>query len=808
MTIICSRLSITKILLQSSLHICSIIKYVIMKKLILLFTLLLSVNLFAQSNKQITITGKVVEKTTNQPLEFATIILTNPTTNKVITGESTDLNGKFSIKVIRGTYNIRAEFIGFKSKTLQNVSLTKNQTLSTFVLEEDSQTLDEVQITAEKSTVEYKLDKRVFNVGKDLISKGGSVNDILNNVPSVNVDIEGGVSLRGNPNVRILINGRPSVLTANNGLESIPSENIEKVEVITNPSAKYDAEGTAGIINIILKKSKNGKAGSSLQLTTGIPDNHRINYNINYKREKFNLFSNLSYRYLKFDGNGYINRTNFNNNTITSSSNRTTNFTRNFKTFNLYFGSDYYIDDKNTLTLSYYYRNNLTNNKVEYNFNFLNNLQQIDNILTTEESYREPQKANQIELNYVKTFDKKGKKLTVNFQYDFWNDDENELVEEQQQFPTISAINVLKSRDIESSKDFLFQSDFKLPITKKSHVEMGIKAELRNIDSDYKVWDNTVLIDSLDNVLKYKERIYGAYVQYGNRENKLQYLLGVRAEHSNTGSTDIKNKFKTDKNYTDLFPTAHFTYNFNQATNVQLSYSRRIRRPSFWHLNPFGGISDRRNIRVGNPDLNPMYTNSFEIGFLKRWSKFTFNPSIYYQRTTNVFETLITANSFGALVSKPINSGTEKRYGAELAIRFSPYKWWRLSSEFNYFGFNQRGIYTVNDNTWSTRLNSRMKFSKLTIQSSFNYRGERQSGQMITEAQYRADLGISKDFWNDKATLTLNMNNILDSRETRQLITGQNYTATIYHRPIGRFTSVTFMYRFNRTKKDRDRVPD
>lgn len=337
---------------------------------------------------------------------------------------------------------------------------------------------------------------------------------------------------------------------------------------------------------------------------------------------------------------------------------------------------------------------------------------------------------------------------------------------------------------------------------------MGVKGEIRNIDSDYKVWDNTVLIDSLDNVLKYKERIYGAYIQYGNRENKLQYLLGLRTEHSNTGSTDNKNQFTTDKNYTDLFPTAHLTYSFNQATNLQLSYSRRIRRPSFWHLNPFGGISDRRNIRVGNPDLNPMYTNSFEIGLLKRWSKFTFNPSVYYQRTTNVFETLVTANSFGALVSKPINSGTEKRYGAELAIRFSPYKWWRLSSEFNYYGFNQRGIYTVDNNTWSTRLNSRMKFSKLTIQSSFNYIGERQSGQMITEAQYRADIGISKDFWSDKATLTLNMNNILDSRETRQLITGENYTATIYNRPIGRFTSVTFMYRFNRTKKDRDRLPD
>jgi len=775
-----------------------------MKNLLSIFILFFGITISAQ----ISITGKVVEKNTKHPLEFATIILTNPTTGKLIIGETTNSKGEFSINTKKGNYNIKIEFIGFKNHLINNISISKNYSLQTILLQENSQALDEIEVIAEKSTTEYKLDKRVFNVGKDLISKGGSVNDILNNVPSVNVDIEGTVSLRGNSNVRILINGKPSVLTANNGLESIPSESIEKVEVITNPSAKYDAEGTGGIINVILKKNKNGGFGSSLQLTTGIPDNHSINYNINYKKEKFNLFSNISYRYISFDGNGYLNRTNYENNVITSFSNRTTNTNRSRATFNLYFGSDYYINDKNTLTLSYYYRNNTSKNSVDYTFNFLNELKQTDNILTSKESYREPQKANQIELNYVKTFAKKGQKFTANFQYDFWNDDENELVEEQDQFPATSTINLLKSRDIESSKDFLFQSDFKLLITKKSHIEMGVKGEIRNIDSDYKVWDNTVLIDSLDNLLKYNERIYGAYAQYGNRENKLQYLFGLRAEYANTGSTDRKNKFKTTKNYTDLFPTAHLTYNFNDATNMQLSYSRRIRRPSFWHLNPFGGISDRRNIRVGNPDLNPMYTNSFELGFLKRWSKFTFNPSIYYQKTTNVFETLITQNTDGALISKPINSGIENRLGVELAVRYSPYKWWRLSSEFNYYSFDQRGIYTIDDNTWSTRLNSRMKFSKLTIQSSFNYRGERQSGQLFTEAQYSANIGLSKDLWNDKATISLNMNNILDSRVSKQLVTGENYTTNSYNRPIGRFTSVTFTYRFNRTKKDRDRLPD
>lgn len=223
-----------------------------MKKIIAAFLVLTPILLWSQ----VTLRGKVVEKNSQQPLEFATVILSNPTQPQQLTGATTDQQGQFSLKARPGTYTLRVEFIGFKTYEQTNFVLKNSQQLPTISLREDATALDEVEVIAEKSTTEYKLDKRVFNVGKDLLSKGGSVNDILNNVPSVNVDVEGGISLRGNPNVRILINGKPSVLTNNNGLEQIPSESIEKVEVITNPSAKYDAEGTAGIINIILKKIK------------------------------------------------------------------------------------------------------------------------------------------------------------------------------------------------------------------------------------------------------------------------------------------------------------------------------------------------------------------------------------------------------------------------------------------------------------------------------------------------------------------------------------------------------------------------
>jgi outer membrane receptor protein involved in Fe transport len=685
--------------------------------------------------------------------------------------------------------------------------------MNPILLEEDSAQLETVEIIAEKSTIEYKLDKKVFNVGKDLISKGGSVNDILNNVPSVTVDATGTVSLRGNSNVRILVNGKPSVLTANNGLEQIPSNTIEKVEVSTNPSSKYDAAGTAGIINIILKKNKKGGFSSSIQVTAGSPVNNAINYNFNYKTEKFNLFSNLSHRFVRLPGTLDYYQTNYNGQQTTSTSEQHTTTVRNYKMNNVYVGGDYYINSKNTLTFSYYYRGNVSNHITNYSYDYFNASQQKDSAFVTTNLYYEPQNANQIELNYVKEFENPGKKFTANIQYDFWNDDENENITEQKTFPTITTINSIKSRDIESSKDLLFQSDYVIPIFEKSRLEMGIKGEIRRINSDYKVWNNTVLIDSLDNLMHYDEKIYGAYVQYGNKENKFQYSLGLRMEHSNTKTTDRKNQFFNHKKYTNLFPTVHLTYNISDSNSLQLSYSKRITRPSFWHLNPFGGVADRNNIRFGNPDLDPMYTNSFEFGTLKRWSGFTINPSIYYQRSTNIFEMITYRNNNNIILTTPINLGNEDRYGAELVTSYSPYKWWRLSGEVNFYGFNQKGKfqnkdYSSKDNTWSSRLNSTIKFSNFSLQSTLNYVGARTSGQTYSKSITWFDLGMSKDFFDDKMTFTLSANNLFNSRENRMFINGNNYDIRVNRNSSFRRISATLIYRFNRTKKDRDRLPD
>lgn len=784
-----------------------------MKKIVILFVYLAFLIAHAQQNNEYAITGKVVDKTTQQPLEYATITILDAKNNTTLEGGITDGKGNFTLEIGEGVYNIKIEFISFKAHELKEVSIAKDLNLGTINLEDDLESLGEVEIIAEKSTVELKLDKKIFNVGKDLISQGGTVNDILDNVPSVSVDAGGGISLRGNGNVRILINGKPSALIANNGLDQIPAENIDKVEVITNPSARYESQGTAGIINIILKKNKKGGFSGSVQVGAGIPRDFRTNVNLAYKTDKINLFTNVGYRNSNYEGEEKIRQT-VTNNGIETNLLQNNDQDRNDNAHNIFFGGDYYINNKNTLTASFYHRFLKNTDETRLNYSYADAAGTLDSTIARIENYKEPQNFNRLEMNYVKTFEKEGQKLEMDVQYDFWNDDEQESIRQQKTFPAETTFTTIRSDDVESSKDFLFQANFVSPLTKTARLETGFRGEIRRITSDYMVHIDDQLIPDLDNELDYNERIYGVYAQYGDKIGKFNYLVGLRVEHSDIGIDDEKRLFNDTKKYTNLFPTVHLSYKLTEQTDVQLSYSRRINRPAFWQLNPFGGLTDLRNLFAGNPDLNPMYTNSFEATFLKRWGKFSINPSLYYQHTTDFFNFVTSQTDDGNFLTIPVNLDTEDRIGFELSTTYNPFKWWRLSGEFNYYQFDQKGDYLgrnfdAKNKTWFTRINSRMRFSKgLSTQMSFNYQGKNQQAQVLQKAQYFADFGISKDIFNDKGAITLNVRNLFDSRIQDQVVTGENFRLASKSKRVGRRISVTFVYKFNRKKGQRDRMPD
>lgn len=781
-----------------------------MKQLLLTLVVLFTLVCSAQQPREYSISGKVLELKTKQPLPFAVITLTSSEGNPQVV--TSDNQGVFTLKNTTGTYQLKVELVSYKPFLKNGIQLVKDIVLDDILLDDDARLLDEINVTAQKSSVELKLDKKIFNVGQDILSKGGSANDILNNVPSVSVDVSGNVSLRGNSGVTVLINGKPSMLTANGGLAQIPASTIEKVEVITNPSAAYEAQGGAGIINIVLKKNSMQGFNGSLQAGVGTPTNHNLNANLSYKTEKVNLFTNIGYRKMNIDAYNKQYQRHDNNGTITVLNQNDDTFRHN-DTYSIYFGGDYYINAKNTLTGSYYHNNTNNNYETTFHYNYSNGSNVTDSIIDRSERYREPKSYNSLELNHVKTFDRKDQKWTTSLKYDFWNDDENQYIAQQKTYPFDPAVSSLYTRDIESSNDIFIKSDYVNPINEKSRLEMGIRSDLRAIRSDYHTLLDNVQLEQYTNKLKYDENLYSAYVQFGSKINRFNYLLGLRSELSDIKIADTKNTFSKTKNYINLFPTVHLVYNVTEKTDLQLSYSRRINRPRFWQLNPFGGLSDLRNITTGNPDLDPMYTNSFELALLTKVGKLSLNPSVYYQHTTNYFEFILNRTAENYFVETPVNLDTENRYGFELSSSYNPMNWLRLSMDFNYYKFDMEGtyngiVYKADNQSWFTNFRSVLKFPKvLSGEFSFRYRGENRGVQSVTNAQYSSNIGVSKDFLNDKMSVSLNVNNLFNSQLTKQQTTTENYHLESEYRSQGRYLLLNVIYRFNRKKDQADRLP-
>lgn len=775
------------------------------------------------TNSKIVVKGKIVDNETKQPLEYATIVLT-PVNGKNITGGLTDSKGDFSIEVKKGNYNISVEFISFKSKKINNSSLLKDTDLGTIYLSSDTQTLNEVEIIAEKSTVEIHLDKKIYNVGKDMTVKGGTASDVLDNVPSVDVDVEGNVSLRGNDNVRILVNGKPSGLVGLSGtdaLRQLPADAIEKVEVITSPSARYDAEGTAGILNIVLRKGKALGFNGSVTATAGDPDNFGGSANLNLRTKKFNLFTNSGYNYRKAPGNSYNNTTYFDEfNNILSSKEENRLYNRKRNSFNTRFGIEYYLTDKSTLTGTVLYRESdgldISNN-TSNEFDALNNLTRTNERIERDD---ENNKTREYSLNFTQNFKKSGHKLTADFQYN--NTDENSFahITDSDLFPSYSVNNPERNSTIQNSQTVLLKSDYVLPFGEKSQFEFGFKFDLNKLTSDYLVEDfddatnQYVNNTNFSNNLNFEQNIYAVYSQYGKKINKFSYLLGLRMETTDRKINLIQTNEIYNKNFTEFFPTVNLGYEFNDSESLTLGYSRRLRRPRHWFLNPFESRTSETYIRKGNINLDPTYTNSFDFGYLKRWDKFTLNSSIYYQHSINNFEfaqneetRLINGVETLVIIRGPINLSSQDRYGFEFTANYNPFKWWKLSNSFNFYSYKTKGSYNdisydANDVSWFTRLNSRITLpGNIDWQTRAMYRGPRKTAQSDRKGIYIINLAFSKDVFKEKATLSLNVRDLFNTRKRKST----DYTPTTIS--TGEFQwrerqiLLNFTYRFNQKKK-------
>ena len=785
--------------------------------------------LFAQkrnigsNSPQVTITGKVLENTSNYPLEYATIIFTNLDNNK-ITGGVTNTLGVFEIQIPKGLYSLKVEYIGFKTKKLPNREIADDVNLGTILLSEDAESLDEVEIIAEKSTVEIRLDKKIYNVGKDMTLKGGNASDVLDNVPSVNVDAEGAVSLRGNENVRILIDGKPSALVGLNGtdaLRNLPAEAIEKVEVITSPSARYDAEGTAGILNIILRKGKITGFNGSINISTGYPDMFRVAPNLNYRTKKFNLFTNLGYSYRKGPGNSQSFFTNFNSDgTISGFRNEDRIYDRKNNNYNASLGLEYYLSKSSSLTGTFFYRKNIGNDIAT---NVTDLFDSSKNLLTNTiriEDENENGKNNQFSLNYTNNFDNNGQKLSIDLQYGDSSESENSPITENGMLREINS-------QVTDSKTKLLQVDYVVPIGEKSQLEVGHKSDLQNIFSDFQQRDeNRVLQANTSNAIDFKQYIYAFYSQFGSKIDKFSYLLGLRTEITDVDLKVLTTNQFSDKNYTKWFPTINFGYELSENENLTLGYARRIRRPSSWFINPFESRSSATSVFKGNPDLNPSYTSSLDIGYTTKIKRFDLGTSIYYQRSTDIIQITSSLENrdvnnnnepIPVTIRTPLNLNGEDRYGVEFTANYKPSRKVRLSGSFNYFKFRTDAfegdgtifpLEEVNESSWFARLNSRVTLpQKIQWQTRLMYRGPQDNAQGTRDKLFTADLSFSKDLFKDKATLVLNVRDLFNSRKRESFTYLYDNVGNLTSTLDGAFQwrerqiSLNFTYRFNQKKK-------
>jgi outer membrane receptor protein involved in Fe transport len=803
-----------------------------MKQLLLLCSLLVAINTYAQSPstefvRTGVITGKILDNTSQEPLPYVTIVVKN-TTHNVTTGGITDDKGNFTIRqVAEGENTVEIQFIGYKTES-QVVKIERNNfkvNLGTISLKEEAAELDEIEIVAETSTVTQKIDRKVINVGKDLTSAGTTASELLNNVQSVSVDSQSGnISLRGNENVRVLVDGKPSNIPASQLLKQIPSTSIKNVELITNPSAKYSPEGMSGIINIVLHKNAN--LGFNASLNTGLTfgERTRLNssLNMNLKTGKVNFFANYGYNDGKRENYGMVER---------SDNNSLQNFDMlDDRTSHLLkIGADVYLNDKNTL--SFY----TTQNKTDNIFNGVTNVS-FNNILNSNsEMLIEGESDSQAyNFNYTLDFEKKGHNLE--FEANFSDSNSPELADYRELIrPTDLTTNY---NDIVKNErgTRLFNIDYTNPLTENSKFEIGLEARYNettntNITTQHEfIYDsNGELIEDgngwFETQLKdftsfdYNRDIYSAYINYNRKFNKISMQLGARFENYDVSGTF--NKGSETVKYSDeiftVYPSAFFTYNPSDKNQFQLSYSRRVDRPSIAQVNPIREWSTPLITSVGNPNLKPQFTNSFEFNYTKQHNRGSFTVGTFYRRVNDNINRILNIDPLDddKVELSFDNTDSNNRYGFEFSSNYKIANWWRTNASLDLYTQKENGLANgeqieVTNKSFNFRIsNSFTATKKLRFQLFAMYRGGGESIQFKVDPMWMINTGASLSVLKGKGTISLRVNDIFQGMKFK--FDSENpYPSSGEFNWESRTAYAGFMYRFGggknkaKSRKNRD----
>ncbi|MCT4205755.1 TonB-dependent receptor [Elizabethkingia anophelis] len=798
---------------------------------------------FAQQQK-VAVSGKITDKN-GAAVPYASITFANKADKSLSDGNMTDDKGAFSLNLTPGTYIIEIDAPGFKKTSVEKTvsapgSLGAIQIVALqgqAAIDSKTQNIQGVTITAQ-STKPYKveLDKKTYDVKSDLTSIGGNLQDVLTNVPSVSVDPDGTVSMRGSSNVRFLVNGKPSALlgidAGANALQAIPADQIDRIEVVTNPSAKYDASGTAGILNIILKKnSKLGFNGSVIGSLGYLPRTN-LNTNLSWKKGKVSWFLNGGGGYME-SKNKNSNTTTYNSGDLLTSNQNSTGKSKN-DTYNASTGLVYDITDHTSVNASgtVRYFDGTSNTPIFYTDNYK------DGSTINSSRYSNGSNSNlgfQGDFGLDHKFDDKGQNisLSVSLQRNRMLNNSDVTGYTGNAF---SLSNLINSKTV--NKSLVGKIDYELPIGEKSMFNAGYKLDHNKNDYNYLVQQKNAgdadysILDDYTGITHYTETFNAFYLQFKSKIGAFGYQVGVRDEYSNIKIDypikDPQNQlWRNDnktKNYNNLFPSVFLSYDISKNNQFLLNYSRRIDRPRSFFLIPFMSYNDPKNIFRGNPDLNPSYIDSFEFGYNLSNNKFTLNPTLYYRNEKDNVQMLVSPNpdDSTSFTSSPINVGNDQRYGLEINGNYNPFKWWQLMGSIDIFGYKTTGNYLYknypdpitgnlidkNINYDGSGMSARVRLSNtfkidktFSFQIQANYRGGQKNASTEQKDMYFVNLGATKTIWKGDGTIAFNIQDIFNTRSRETYAFGPTFVRNSYMQWQPRQFSLSLTYRFKQGEK-------
>lgn len=776
---------------------------------------------FADDDKPGTIKGVIVDNATGQAMEYANIAIYNKEDSTLVTGGITGNNGEFEIKGMPlGEYYLEAHFIGFEKSKVNEIVLDRESPAfnsGSIKLSPSAIEIGSVDVVADKTAVEYKLDKKVVNVSQVISAAGGSAANVLENTPSVQVDIEGNVTLRGSGSFTVLIDGRPSVLSGSDALRQIPASALENIEIITNPSAKYEPDGSAGIINLIMKKnSMNGLSGI-INGTIGTGDKYRGDFLLNYRTEKFNYFLGADWRDETNYGSMASSRETYlgdTTNFLSIGGDR--DFIRGGQNFKG--GFDFYLSDKTTFTLSGEVgksKNNRSGEELihEYTVPQTTDIYSVNNEISASESdfYSGT-------LNFQHKFKKDGHKIEANAFYSgrtgFDRDEENEMLTDENYNPSGTYLAQVKTTEEEDENEFRLKADYTLPINDKSKLEAGFQSrmEREKESTSFQEYDpisgTWITSDFFSSAIDFKNDIHAIYATYSNKLGGLEFMAGLRGELTDREIKSSANDSVAALKLYDLFPTLHLSYDIGEKNEIMASYSRRINRPGGWDLNPVPTYFNRYTIREGNPELEPEYTDSYDLGYMLKFGRSYLSLEAFSRITKNKIDRIETLGDDGILYIKSENLGKDYSTGLELMGNVEFTKWLTVNASVSGFNYRIKGEangeeFDRESTNWSGRMNTTVKFSdnsRMQIQGF--YRGPSVSAQGESKASFFTTLAIKQDFLKKKLTATLTVQDPFGTARFERESVTESFKSWFEWKREPRVVMLTLSYKINNFKSD------